>query len=210
MSQPLAAIPASDPCKEASDVIWMDNNGVRFPFPGNDGSGDGDDVFDPIHFTTTGVVSAAFLNAGALSHTLKFTISRGDIDQIKTIAASSPDYHPGDQFHWPFVEDAASGGNLATANNKDDLSSPFEHVYDGRTKTAGDLCDDDLLPAHRIRPGVKVRVEYTPTVWSGRKSKDGAPPKFGSGCSLKLMGIVLLEERYNFQSPRKRRRLNLN
>ena len=79
-------------------------------------------------------------------------------------------------------------------------------MYDGRNKGNGENGEEDELPAHRIRVGVKVRVEYTPTVWSVKKLKDGAPAKSGSsGCSLKLMAVILLEERYNFESPRKRR-----
>jgi hypothetical protein len=52
---------------------------------------------------------------------------------------------------------------------------------------------------HRIKPGVKVCVEYTPTVWSARKSRDGVA-KFGSGCSLKLQAVILLEEGLHFGS----------
>jgi hypothetical protein len=96
----------------------------------------------------------AFLNAGALSHTLKFTIAREDIERIKTLVESSPEYRPSEEFQkWPFVDD------VATANNKDDLESAFEPIYDGRNKAIRDM---DLIPAHRIRPpGVKVHVEYT-------------------------------------------------
>ena len=144
----------------------------------------------------------AFLNAGALSHTLKFTIAREDIEQIKTLVESSPEYRPSEEFQkWPFVDD------VATANNKDDLESAFEHIYDGRNKAIRDIGEEDLIPAHLIRPGVKVHVEYTPTCWCPKKS--WVPAEFpAGGCSLKLVGIVLLEEKYHFESPRKRRKVN--
>ena len=120
---------------------------------------------------------------------------------MKDLVRTSPEYDGGNSFHWPFTDD------VATANNKDDLTIAFENVYDGTSKAAEDIDEDDSIPTHRIRPGVKVRVEYTPTTWSAKKSKDGAPAKFGSGCSLKLQAIVLLQENFYFGSPRKRRRV---
>jgi hypothetical protein len=187
------------PLQLSGSTTTVSNN---YPFPADDADYDGDDVFNPIQFNAHGIVSTAFLNAGALSHTLKFTIARDDVQTIKTLIESSPDYRASDQFKWPFVD------GVATANNKDNLASAFEHVYDGRDKAIGDLGEEDLLPAHRIRPGVKVEVEYTPTCWAPKKSKDGIHTKFGAGgCSLKLMGVVLLEDKYHFESPRKKQKL---
>src|SRR5271170_426678 len=199
------SMPSTAPTAESiaySSVKWVDNNGIKYPFPADDADYDGDDVFIPIQFSATGIVSAAFLNAGSLSHTIKFTIARKDIQRIEALIESSPDYRPSDEFKWPFVD------GVATTNNKDNLASPFEHVYDGRDKQIGDVGEEELLPAHRIRPGVKVQVEYTPTCWAPKKSKDGSHTKFGAGgCSLKLMGVVLLEDKYHFESPRKKRKV---
>lgn len=193
---------STTPAAVSSQVKWVDNNGVRYPFSANNEDYEGDDVFDPVQFETIGTVTTSFLNAGAFSHTIKFTIPKEDVERIKALVKLSPEFQPGDDFHWPFVD------GVATANNKDNLSFPFENVYDGRKKGNGENGEEDELPAHRIRVGVKVRVEYTPTVWSVKRSKDGAPAKSGgSGCSLKLMAVILLEERYNFESPRKRRRV---
>jgi hypothetical protein len=211
-SQPTTLISASvtttitavstTPAAASSQVKWVDNNGVRYPFPANNEDYEGEDVFDPVQFETIGIVTTSFLNAGAMSHTIKFTITKEDIERIKALVKSSPEFQPGDKFHWPFVD------GVATANNKDNLASPFENVYDGRNNGNEENGEEDELPAHRIRVGVKVRVEYTPTVWLVKKSKDGATAKSGSsGCSLKLMAVILLEERYNFKSPRKRRRV---
>lgn len=202
LSTNTAAPSASETSTGFPPIKWVDNNGIKFPFPADDMEYDGNDTFDPIQFKTNGIVSAAYLSVGALSHTIKFTIPKEDVKLIKDLIASSPDFHPSEEFHWPFVDE------IATANNKDDLDSAFEHVYDGRNKEIGDLDEEDLIPAHRIRPEVKVQVEYTPTLWAPKKSKSAGPSKFGSGgCSLKLMGVVLLEEKYNFQSPKKRRRM---
>lgn len=198
-----ATVPLPAPSASAaySSVKWIDNNGVKYPFPADDGNCASDDVFIPIQFSATGVVSASYLNAGALSHTVKFAIAREDIDHVKALIESSPEYHASDEFKWPFVDD------VATTSNKDNLTSAFEHVYDGRGKSIRDLGEEDLLPAHRIRPGVKVEVEYTPTCWAPKTSKDGSNTKFGAGgCSLKLMAVVLLEDKYHFESPRKKRK----
>jgi hypothetical protein len=193
---------STTPAATSSQVKWVDNNGVRYPFPAYNEDYEGDDVFDPIQFETIGIVTTSFLNAGAVSHTIKFTIPKEDIERIKALVRSSSEFQPGDEFHWPFVD------GVATANNKDNLTCPFENVYDGRNKGNGENGEEDELPAHRIRMDVKVRVEYIPTVWSVKKSKNGTPVKSGgSGCSLKLMAIILLEERYSFESPRKRRRI---
>lgn len=197
----ITAVSAAAPAA-SSQVMWVDNNGVRYPFPANNEVYEGDDVFNPVQFETIGLVTTCFLNAGAISHTIKFTIPKEDIERIKALVKSSPEFQPGDEFHWPFAD------GVATANNKDNLTSPFENVYDGRNKRHEENSEEDELPAHRIRVGVKVLVEYTPTVWSVKKSKDGAPTKSGSsGCSLKLLAVILLEERYSFESPRKRRRV---
>lgn len=196
---PLPALSAS---AASMSVKWIDNNGIQYPFPADDTDYDGDDVFIPVQFSATGIVSASYLNAGALSHTLKFTIEREDRHRVKALIESSPEYRASDEFKWPFVD------NVATANNKDNLASAFEHVYDGRGKSIRDLGEEDLLPAHRIRPGVKVEVEFTPTCWAPKKSRDGINTKFGDGgCSLKLMGVVLLEDKYHFESPRKKRKV---
>jgi hypothetical protein len=173
-------VPSTAPIAPASSssVKWVDNNGVKYPFPAHEADYDGDDVFNPIQFNATGIVSAAFLNVGALSHTLKFTIAQDDVQRIKTLIESSPDYRATDQFKWPFVD------GVATANNKDNLASAFENVYDGRNKAAGDLGEEDMLPAHRIRPSVKVEVEYTPTCWVPKKSKDSSFINSGSNGRL--------------------------
>ena len=79
------------PAAASSQVKWVDNNGVRYPFPANNEDYEGDDVFDPVQFETIGLVTTSFLNAGAFSHTIKFTIPKEDIEQIKALVKSSPE-----------------------------------------------------------------------------------------------------------------------
>jgi len=138
------------PAAASSQVKWDDNNSVRYLFPANNEDYKGDDVFDPVQFETIGLVTTSFLNAGAFSHTIKFTIPKEDIEQIKALVKSSPEFQPGDEFHWPFVN------GVATANNKDNLTSPFENVYNGRNKGNGENGEENELPAHQIRVGFKV------------------------------------------------------
>jgi hypothetical protein len=144
---------------------------------------------------SVGIVTSAFLNADALSHTVKFKISDNDIKAIKALVKSGPIASDAKDFYWPVTTD------IATANNKDDLTQPFGQVYDGRTKPLDDLDDGDFIPVNRIRPSVKVCIEYTPTVWAAGKPREGGP-KFSSGCTLKLQAVVLLEEGFNFGSPK--------
>jgi hypothetical protein len=190
------------PSTSALRPDWVEKNGVYYPFPAkapeHEESGA---VVDTVQFKSVGIATSSYLNAGSLAHTMKWKPSDGDFETLEEFLKSSPIPSDGPDFHLP-VKDG-----VAVANNKDDLTSPFGQVYDGRNKALDDLDEDDLIPAHRIRPGVKVCVEYTPTVWSVRKSRDGGPAKFGSGCSLKLQAVVLLEDGFNFGSPRKRRKL---
>jgi len=46
---------------------------------------DGNGPVNPVQFDKTGTVTAAFLNADALAHTLKFTITADDIDVVKDL-----------------------------------------------------------------------------------------------------------------------------
>jgi hypothetical protein len=73
------------PIAESSNIEWIDNNGVKFPFRRENVGYDGHGPVNPVQFETTGTVTAAFLNAGALAHTLKFTITADDIDAVKDL-----------------------------------------------------------------------------------------------------------------------------
>jgi hypothetical protein len=47
-------------------------------------------------------------------------------------------------------------GIAVVASNKDNLTTPFVEVYDGRSKALSDPDENDFIPVHRIRPGAKV------------------------------------------------------
>ena len=44
---------------------WIDNNGIRYPFPVVH---DSNEAIDVIEYQTTGTLTASFLNANAMSH----------------------------------------------------------------------------------------------------------------------------------------------
>jgi len=145
-------------------------------------------------------LTASFLNADAKSHTVKLTVHDRDIERIKALVNTSPDFLEG-SFHWPF-----DINGVATFTSKENLSAEFQYLYDARGKNLGDVDEDDKISPSRLNNGSKVLVEYTPTTWSGMKAKNGEA-SFGNGCTLKLHSILLLEDKYNFQSSRERRRM---
>ena len=176
---------------------WIDNHAIRYPFPIAD---DSNEAIDVIEYQTTGTLTSSFLNTDAKSHTVKLTIDNGDIEWIKALVKTSPDFLE-QSFHWPF-----DVNGIATFTSKENLSTEFEYLYDARGKNPDDVDENDKMSSSRLNNGSKVLIEYTPTTWSGKKPRNGEAP-FGNSCTLKLQSILLLEDKYNFQSPRKRRRI---
>jgi hypothetical protein len=176
---------------------WIDNHAIRYPFPIAD---DSNETIDVIEYQTTGTLTTSFLNAGAMSHTIKLNVHNEDIERIKALVKTSPDFVE-ENFHWPF-----DINGIATFNSKENLSADFDYLYDARGKNPNNVNEDNKMSPSRLNNGSKVLVEYTPTTWSGKKPKDGESA-FGNGCTLKLQSILLLEDKYNFQSPRKKRRM---
>jgi hypothetical protein len=128
----------------------MENNGIHYTFSTNvAGNEEGpaiDQVNSPVQLKSVGVVTSAFLNAGALAHTIKIKISDEDVASIKTFVKSGPIASEEPAFHWPFTDGAA------IANNKEDLASPFGEAYDGRSKALKNLREDDLLRCTVLGP----------------------------------------------------------
>ena len=145
-------------------------------------------------------MTASFLNADAKSHTVKLTVHDKDIERIKALVNTSPDFLE-ESFHWPF-----DVNGVATFTSKENLSAEFQYLYDARGKHPGDVDEDDKISPSWLNNGSKVLVEYTPVTWSGKRAKNGEA-SFGNGCTLKLHSILLFEDKYNFQSPRKRHRM---
>jgi hypothetical protein len=173
---------------------WVEGNGVRVPFATNVKSND-DEPADPVEFRSTGLLRASYLYAGAKAHTVKWEMLEEDENRAKSLVSSSPGFvAPG--FQWPI------DNHIASANSKADLEAPFDNVYDGRHKPIDDLDDSDLISWEEIVPGVKVTVEYTPTLYSGRA--------IGTGCSFRLQAVILLKKEYNLErSPRKKRKVGV-
>jgi len=176
---------------------WIENRAIHYPFPIPD---DSNEEIDVIEYQTTGTLKASFLNADAKSHTVKLTVDDRDIERIKGLVNTSPDFLEG-SFHWPF-----DVNGVATFTSKENLSAEFQYLYDARGKNPGVVDEDDKISPSQLNNGSKVLVEYTPATWSGKKAKNGEA-SFGNGCTLKLHSILLLEDKYNFQSSRKRRRM---
>ena len=157
------------------------------------------ETVDVIEREITGTLTASFSNASALSHTVKLKIDVHDIERVEDLVKTSPDFLNG-TFRWPF------DNGIATFTSKENLSSEFQYLYDARHKNPDDINEDDRMSPSQLRVDSKVLIEYTPTTWSWKKGRDGEAV-FGNGCTFRLQSILLLADRYNFQSPRKRRRL---
>ena len=109
---------------------WIDNHAIRYPFPITD---DSNEAIDVVEYQTTGTLTASFLNADAMSHTLKLTVDDKDIQQIKALVKTSPDFLE-ESFHWPF-----DINRLATFTSKQNLSAEFEYLYNARGKNPDDV-----------------------------------------------------------------------
>src|SRR5436190_22622774 len=132
-----------------------------------------------------------------MSHTIKLNIHNGDIERIKALVKTSPDFLE-ENFHWLF-----DINGIATFTSKENLSTEFDYLYEARGKNPNNVNEDNKMSPSQLNNGSKVLVDYTPTTWSGKNGKNCEAP-FGNGCTLKLQSILLLEDKYSFQSPRKR------
>ena len=99
---------------------WINNHGIRYPFPI---AANSNEAIDIIEYQTTGTLTASFLNADAMSHTVKLTVDGEDIERIKTLVKTSADFLE-ESFHWPF-----DVNGIATFTSKENLSDEFEYLY---------------------------------------------------------------------------------
>ena len=114
------------------------------------------ETVDVIEREITGTLTASFLNAGALSHTVKLKIDVHDIERVEDLVKTSPDFLDG-TFRWPF------DNGIATFTSKENLSSEFQYLYDARHKNPDDINEDDRMSPSQLRVDSKVLIEYTPT-----------------------------------------------
>ena len=91
-----------------------------------------------------------------MSHTIKLRIDVNDVERIKALVKTSPDFLE-ESFHWPF-----DINRIATFTSKENLSAEFECLYDARGKNPDDVNEDDKMSSSRLNNGSKVLVEYTP------------------------------------------------
>jgi len=184
-------------------IRWERRKGSYYPFPAK-GSGDAD--LDPIEFHVTGTVVTPFLSASPYPHTVIVDISIAEIDKIKAIALSAPRQNDSD-YRWPF------DGTEAKFSNKDDLSIDFPEVWDGRRDVDPlDVVNRPPLAAHHIEETDTVLIEYSLVLYGRRRDRPEVPG-FGMGCRLVLLAVVLVDKGrkgFNFDSPRKRRRMEMD
>ena len=118
-------------------------------------------------------MTTSFLNAGAFSHAIKFTIPKEDIERIKALVKSSPEFQPGDEFHWPFVD------GVATANNKDNLTSPSVIIVSVCSLHRTSVCRD-FGPSETSDEILNVRLLFKASSGPTRRRRDcksgPAPP----------------------------------
>ena len=161
-----------------------------------------------MEFEVLGTVTDTFLNAGAFSHTITVNISKEEIAKVKSRVETLPDFE-GTGYRWPFE------GTRAKFTSRDDLTEEFHFVWDGQAIDPHDVDQCQCIPASTIQNGRQVMIEYTVVPYVGKKTKEG-DQGFLPGCSLKLLSIGLLgnketdvdvKEGYNFESPRKKRRM---
>jgi hypothetical protein len=94
-------------------IQWVDSKGLRYPFPiSNDGSSD--DELEVLEYEAAGTVVKNFLHAGAKAHTIAVTIPQSEIEFIKNIVKTCPEYND-NHFTWPFE------GTTAKFTSKDNL-----------------------------------------------------------------------------------------
>jgi hypothetical protein len=105
-------------------------------------------------------------------------------------------------YHWPF------DGNLAKFSTKDNLTSDYQHVWDGRN--LDDLYDIDSqkpLGVTDIIDGSKVFIEHGVVGYAGKKASEKSDA-YSAVCSLKLLPIGVLEDSpTGGPSPFKKRRM---
>ena len=187
--------------KTGSRLEWVRNRGRYFLFPISDDD-NGDEEKDMVEFSVVGTVVDTFFDSKAKSHMITVNITRAEMEAIKTLVRSSPDFVD-HHYRWPFV------GTNAKFRSRDDIGTDFQSAWDGRRIL--DVKDPDQrkrIPASYIKESSKVYVEYSVVPYVGKEGKDGEEG-FPPGCTLKLLSVGLLEDdvaRFNFETPRKKRR----
>jgi len=126
------------------------------------------------------------------------------IAAIKTLVQTSPEFHEINSYRWPFM------GSHAKFTSKDDIGDEYKSIWDGRdVEDVNNPDNRHKISADMITEGSRVMLEYSVVPYLGQVRKEGE--SFLPGCTLKLLSIGLLKDSdgkcYNFESPRKKRRM---
>jgi len=199
-----ATASVSAPTPEASpppSIEWVPNKGRFHAFHTSIDAGDYD-IQEILEFETTGVLTRAFLKADAKSHTVYVSLAPSEIERIKTIVRSVPNFRePG--YRWP-LED----GN-AKFTSKDNLEAPYGKIWDARNIDIHGIQSRTPLTIDDMEQGCRVFIEYTISPYSAKRARPSVEG-FEAGTTLQLLSIGLLErpdKKLDFQSRKKRRRM---
>ena len=161
LSTPKNPIETTPPALTKLNFNWIDNHAIRYPFPIAD---DSNETIDVIEYQTTGTLTASFLNAGAMSHTIKLNIHNEDIERIKALVKTSPDFLE-ENFHWPF-----DINSIATFTSKENLSAEFDYLYDARGKNPNNVNEDDKMSPSRLNNAIAKLRRDVPTTEQSREA----------------------------------------
>ena len=181
---------------------WVSNKGRFHAFDPRPSDATDDDTQDVIEFEVVGNLTRAFLQAGAKSHTISVDIGHNEINGIKSIVRTVPNFQERG-YRWPFE------GTDAKFTSKDNLEDAYDEIWDGRDIDIHDIDSRTPLTIDDLEEGSKVFVEYTISPYSAKKTRPNVEG-FEAGTTLRLLSVGLLERldrRLNFESPRKRRRM---
>ena len=185
-----------------TEVNWVASKGKYHGFKKHAGLSEDNDVEEVIEYSATGVVRKAFLQAEAMSHAIFVDMDRQEVDQIKRIVKTVPNFQE-QGYRWPF------DGMEAKFTSKENLSMEYENVWDGRGIDVHDVDSRVALRIEDIEEGSKVFVEHAITPYSGKKARANIVG-FELGATLELLSVGLLERpdrKFDFESPRKKRRM---
>jgi hypothetical protein len=183
-------------------VQWVSNKGRYHAFDPRPSDATDNDTQDVIEFEVVGTLTRAFLQASAKSHTISVDIGHCEIDGIKSIVRTVPNFQERG-YRWPFE------GTDAKFTSKDNLEDAYDEIWDGRDIDIHDIDSRTPLTIDDLEEGSKVFVEYTISPYSAKKTRPNVEG-FEAGTTLRLLSVGLLERpdrRLNFESPRKRRRM---
>jgi hypothetical protein len=183
-------------------VQWVGNKGRFHAFDPRPSDATDDDTQDVIEFEVVGTLTRAFLQASAQSHTISVDIGHSEINGMKSIVRTVPNFQER-AYRWPFE------GTDAKFTSKDNLGDAYDEIWDGRDIDIHDIDSRTPLTIDDLEEGSKVFVEYTISPYSAKKARPSVEG-FEAGTTLRLFSVGLLERpdrRLNFESPRKRRRM---